>query len=136
MSTQLPRLEARVSAQERLQTIAYARIEELSEDMNASFKQQAAYQVQLEQKIDARFDKVDARFDKVDARLDKMDARFNEIESKMATKEDMAALEKRVLEDVADVKGDIAALEKRVLNVEQGIQQILQQLVTIALKLE
>lgn len=100
-----------VSAQERLQTIAYARIEELSEDMNASFKQQAAYQVQLEQKIDARFDKVDGR-------LDKMDARFNEIESKMATKEDMAAL------------------EKRVLNVEQGIQQILQQLVTIALKLE
>jgi hypothetical protein len=104
MSTQLPRLEARVSAQERLQTLAYARMEEISEDMNASFKQQAAYQVQLEQKIDARFDKVDvrfdkvdARFDKMDARLDKMDVRFNEIEAKMATKEDVAALEKRVL---------------------------------------
>jgi predicted nuclease with TOPRIM domain len=82
---------------------AYARMEEISDDMNASFKQQAAYQVQLEKKIDARFDKVDARFteidarfDKVDARfnevdahLDKMDARFNEIEAKMATKEDM-----------------------------------------------
>jgi hypothetical protein len=83
--------------QERMQTILHARIEELSEDMTASFKQQTAYQVQLEQKIDARFDKIEAT---------------------MATKE------------------DIAALEKRVLNVEQGIQQILQQLVTIALKLE
>ncbi len=66
MST-YPRLEARVSAQERQQNILNARIEELSEDMttnikrlsddmNASFKQLAEYQIKMEHQIDARFE--------------------------------------------------------------------------------
>ena len=36
MNTQLPRLEARVSAVERLQTILQARIEEVAEEMATS----------------------------------------------------------------------------------------------------
>ena len=84
MGTQPPRIEARVSAQERMQTILHARLEELSEDMLASFKQQLAEQAQFEQKVDARFDQVDSRLDK--------------IEATMATKEDITVLEKRVLD--------------------------------------
>ncbi|MBA2391179.1 MAG: hypothetical protein H0V70_00360 [Ktedonobacteraceae bacterium] len=83
MSIQPPRIEARVSAQERLQTILHARIEELSEDMFSSFSQQTAYQVGIEQKIDALSDKID----KVEAKI-----------VTLATKEDVATLERRVLD--------------------------------------
>ena len=95
MSTELPRIEARVSAQERMQTILHARIEELSQDMIASFRQQAEYQVQLEQKVDARFDK---------------------IEADMATKGDVVAL-----------KEDVAALEKRMLDAFQQLLTVIDQ---------
>lgn len=40
---------------------------------------------------------MDLRFDTVDARLNTMDARLNKIETTMATKDDLAALESRVL---------------------------------------
>ena len=83
MSTELPRLESRVSAQERMQTILHARVEELSEDMTASFGQQAAYQVQFEQKVDARFDQVDARFNGIDVRLDKIEANMVAMEGRI-----------------------------------------------------
>jgi len=77
-------LEAKIGAQERMQTILHARIEELSQDMIASFRQQAEYQIQTERKIDARFDKVEVR--------------ISAIEANMATKEDIAAMEGRMLD--------------------------------------
>lgn len=83
MSIQPPRIEARVSAQERLQTILHARIEELSEDMLSSFGAQAVYQGRIEQKIDALQEDMSA---------------VKKDMSSMATKEDVAALEKRVLD--------------------------------------
>jgi uncharacterized coiled-coil protein SlyX len=80
----LPRLEARVGAQERMVTILNARIEELSQDMTASFRELADYQVQTERKMAARFDKIDA---------DMVNIRAN-----MVTKEDMSAMETRILD--------------------------------------
>lgn len=56
----LPSIDARVQALERLTTTLNARIEQLSQDMSASFRQAAAYQLQTERKIEARFDAVDA----------------------------------------------------------------------------
>ncbi len=88
--TQLPRLESRIGAQERITTLLHASIEEFSQDMTASFKQQANYQIDFEHKIDAHFDEIDARFDKIDARFDK------------------------VKEDLVGIKGDIVAMESRV----------------------
>jgi len=79
MST-YPRMEARVSALERRQTILDARIEEVSEDtktsikqlsddMKASFKQLADYQIQTEHQIDARFNQVNTRLDTLEMLL-------------------------------------------------------------------
>ncbi len=75
MSTQLPRLEARISAQEHLTVMLHARIEELAQDMSASFDKLAKYQIETEHTIEARFDKIEAQ---------------------MATKEDIATLEARI----------------------------------------
>jgi chaperonin cofactor prefoldin len=94
MSTH-PRIEARVSALERRQTNLETHVEELSDDlttsvkrlyddMTASFKQLVAYQIHTEQQIDARFEKIENRLDK--------------IEATMATKEDMTAMESRILD--------------------------------------
>ncbi len=83
MSTHPARLEARVSAQERQQVILNARIEELAQDINESFKQLADYQVKTEQQIETHFNQVEAR--------------LSQIEITMATKEDMAAMEGRIL---------------------------------------
>jgi septal ring factor EnvC (AmiA/AmiB activator) len=47
-----PRLEARVRAQERRQINLDARIEELAEDMEASFKQISAYLGKIEEHND------------------------------------------------------------------------------------
>ncbi len=116
MSTQLPRLEAKNTAQERMQTILHARIEELAQDMGESFKQQAAYQVRFEQKVDERFDKVDERFDKVDERFDKVDKRFNAVETRLDT-----------IETTMATKEDIASLEKRMLNAFQQLLTIIDQ---------
>jgi hypothetical protein len=69
MSTQLPRLEARISAQERLTTMLHARVEELSQDMDASFKQLAGYQVGTERKIDAHFDEVKTQMASMEGRI-------------------------------------------------------------------
>lgn len=68
----LPSIDARMQAQERLSTILHARIEQLSQDMQLSFHQLAAYQIQAGQRLDARFDA-------------------------MATKQDLAAMEDRIL---------------------------------------
>ena len=112
--SQLPRLESRIGAQERIATFLHARIEELSQDMNASFKQQVNYQIDFEHKIDAHFDEIDARFDKVEGDI-------------AAVKENMVAMEGRLKGDIATVKeemvamegrlkGDIATLETRMLD--------------------
>jgi uncharacterized coiled-coil protein SlyX len=84
-----PRIESRISSLEKRATTIEANIEELSsdtaenfrslrqdikhlaDDIEASFKQSAEYQVKQEQMIEARFDKIEAT---------------------MATKEDVAAL--------------------------------------------
>jgi hypothetical protein len=55
----LPSLDARMQAQERLSTILHARIEQLSQDMQASFSQLAAYQIQTEQRIAEQFAQVE-----------------------------------------------------------------------------
>jgi hypothetical protein len=106
MNIDLPSLEARLRAQERMVTIFNARIEELSQDMMNSFRQSTEYQIQTEQKIDDRFEKIEARLDK--------------IEANMASKEDMAAMEARVKEDMAamevHIKEDMAAMETRILD--------------------
>jgi chaperonin cofactor prefoldin len=110
MST-YPRLEARVSALERQQTILNARIEEvtenmtisikhLSDDMTASFDQLVEYHIRTEGQIDTRFNQVDARFNQVDTRLDK-------IEATMATKEDLAAMENRLLDTLKQMLATI-----------------------------
>ena len=96
MST-YPRLEARISAQERRQTILDARIEELSEDMTtsiqqlssdmkASFKQLADYQIQAERQIDVRFSQVDTRFDKIETRIDKLEMLLTQILERLPEK--------------------------------------------------
>lgn len=88
-----------------MQTILHARIEELAQDMAASFKQQVEYQVYFEQKVDARFDKLESRMDTIETKVNTIDSRVstietkvNTIESKMVTKEEIAALEKRMLD--------------------------------------
>lgn len=100
MSTYPPRLEARVSAQERMQTILHARMEELAQDMSESFKQQAAYQVHFEQKVDARFDSIESK--------------LTTLEATMATKEDLADLQSH--------------LESRLTTVEKLLLQVLARL--------
>ena len=122
MSTH-PRLESRVSVLERRQNTLEALIEELSEDaaasfkqidtrfnqvdtrveglskdMTASFKQLADYQVQTERQIDTRFNQVDARLDKIENRLDGVEKDVADIKADMATKNDMAAMENRILD--------------------------------------
>ena len=107
MSTH-PRLDARVAAQERRQLNLEAYIEELAEDtavgienltasiknlsdnMTESFNQLAVYQIKTEKEIEARFNQIDTRLDK--------------IEATMATKEDLAALENRILDAFRQVK--------------------------------
>lgn len=70
----------RLDAQERMITTLNARIEKLAADMTASFRQQAAYQLQLEQHLDTRFDAVhqDIQVLRVEmtAKLETIESRF------------------------------------------------------------
>jgi hypothetical protein len=104
MSTQLPRLEARVSAQERRQIILDARVEELSQDITTISRQQANCQ-SLEAKIGAqeRMQTIlHARIEELAQDMTasfrqqaeyqiqterKIDARFDKIEANMAAME-------------------------------------------------
>ncbi len=79
MSTQPIRLEARLSAQERRQINLDARIRGTSRDMTASFKQLSEY------------------LGHMDARIDKIEGNIARIEATMATKQDLAAMENRLL---------------------------------------
>jgi len=129
MNAELSRLKARIGAQERLTALLYARVEELSQDMTASFKQLAEYQVAFEQRIDARFDRIEATMatkEDIAAMATKEDI------AAMATKEDIAALTTRIdsieermatKEDVAAMatKEDVAAMEERILDAFQQL---------------
>ena len=118
----------------------HARIEELSEDINDSFKQLADYQIQTERKIGARFDKIETNMatkedlaaiseDMTDSFKQLADyqiqterkiyARFDKIETNMATKEDLTAIKGDIAVvkgELSGVKEDIAAMEGRVLD--------------------
>jgi chromosome segregation ATPase len=104
-----PRLESRVSALERRQLSLEIRVEELaddittglkqlSDDMTASFKQLEDYQIQTEHQIDIRFNEIDARFNQVDARFNKIENDIAAIKATMATKDDLATTENRLLD--------------------------------------
>jgi len=138
MST-YPRLESRVSAQERRQLVLDARVEELAEDvtasfkqidtrfnqvdarvtelsrdMSASFKQLVEYHIQQENQIDTRFNQVDARLDKIENRLDRVEKDVADIKGDIVDiKASMATKE-----DLAGMasKEDLAALENRILD--------------------
>ena len=105
---QLPKIESRISAQERMSTMLHARIEELSQDMTASFQQQVQYQAALERELDFRFRNIDVRLDRLEAKMATKED-LASLEGRMASKEDLAALEDRL-------KGDIASLEGRILD--------------------
>jgi chromosome segregation ATPase len=86
MSTQ-PRIEARIGAQERLTTILHARIEELSQDLDAA-----------RSKLDERFDGIDAHLGAVDTQIAAIREEVAAIRANIATKEDLAALQAVVLD--------------------------------------
>jgi chromosome segregation ATPase len=127
MSTQLPRLETRISLQERRQIMLDARIEELSEDMTAGFKQQADYQIQTERKIASCYARIEALSEdmtasfrqlasyhtqterSIDSRFDKIEANIAAIEARMATKEDLAELEARMATKLAELEARMDA---------------------------
>lgn len=96
MSSDLTKLRARVSAQERLTTVLLARIEELAEDMDTSFKQLVEYQTGTESNIATQFDAIRAEL------------------ATLATKADATALEER-----------LTATERRILDAFQQILTIL-----------
>ncbi len=84
-----------MSALERGKIMQDARIEELSlfmttrlndiyDDMQASFKQLSDYHERTENQIDTRFSQVDARFDQVDARFSQVDARFDQVDARFS----------------------------------------------------
>ncbi len=93
-----PRLEARVSAQERRQINLDARIEELAEDMAGSFKQLSEY-----------FGKIEERFDKIETTM-----ATKEDLAMMATKEDLAMMATK--EDLATMatKEDLATMAMKI----------------------
>lgn len=159
----LPRIDAWISAQDRMTATLNVNIEELSRDMKASFNLQTKYQIDTERELDSRFNKIDVRFDKVEEQLDGMDARFDKVETRldgmdvrfdkvetrldnieaqMATKEDVAALGSRIddVEARMATKEDVTALEERMTNqmvsMEGRILDAFQQLVAMVIPLK
>ena len=125
MSTQLPRLEARVSAVERMQAILHARIEEVSEDSTTSIKQLQDYQIQAERRLDARIEELSrdmtASFKQLaDYQIQtehKIDTRFDKIEGDIATvKGDVTAVKENMVAMEGRLKGDMVAMEGRMLD--------------------
>jgi hypothetical protein len=111
MSIQPPRIEARVSSLERLQTMSNARIEELSQDMLSSFGAQSLYQGRIEQKIDALSEKID----KIEIEMSTVKAEIGTIKGDIGT----------MKTEVGTIKGDMAAMEGRILNAFQQLVTII-----------
>src|SRR5579885_2642168 len=82
--TQLPDIESRIRAQESMTTMLHACFKELSRDMIASFQQEAKYHAATDRELDIRFRHIDACLDRLEAIT--------------ATKEDLASLERRILD--------------------------------------
>jgi hypothetical protein len=105
MSTH-PRIESRVSVLERRQINLEAQLEDLSEDMAASFKQLSEY------------------LGKIEDRFDRTEKDIAEIKATMATKEDIAEIKTTMAtkEDIAEIKAtmatkeDTTAMEGRILD--------------------
>jgi DNA repair exonuclease SbcCD ATPase subunit len=143
MSTQLPRLEARVSAQERRQLILDARIEELSQDMTAISGQQAScqslearvsaqerMQTALHARIEELSQDVTASFrqladyqiqteHQIDARFDKVDARFDKVDArfdKVDARFDKVEARVVAIEANMATKEDMTTMEGRMLD--------------------
>jgi hypothetical protein len=100
-----PRLEARVSAQERRQLNIDARIEELSEDITDSFKHLSEHLGKIETVMMTKTDLAG-----------------------MATKEDLAALETRMQENIATLE---KRMQENTATLETRMLDAFQQLVTI-----
>ncbi|MEO7022569.1 MAG: hypothetical protein ABI234_20635 [Ktedonobacteraceae bacterium] len=84
-------LDARMRTQERLSAIFHSRLEGVSSDLNASFKELAKYQIQTEQSIETHFATTDGEIAVIKDEI-------TVIKATMATKDDLAASEKRVLD--------------------------------------
>ncbi len=106
-----PCIEARVSAQERRQLILEARVEELSEDVTASYKHLSEHLGRIEEDLAKMATKEDLA-----KMATKIEDRFSKIEAKMATKEDLAKMATK--EELAKMatKEDLASLENRMLD--------------------
>lgn len=50
--------------------------------------------------VDGKFESMDKRFEKIDQRFDKMDNRFERIETTMATKDDLARMEDKLITQI------------------------------------
>lgn len=105
MST-YPNIEARLRAQEHRQFNTEVHIEELaqemtsqikavSNDLTASFKQLADYQVKTEQQINTRFDKVEARLDKIETQISDLN---KDVKSLITSQQEQATLLAQILE--------------------------------------
>lgn len=143
MNTELANMDARMKALEHILKLLYGRTEELARDLNISFKQAASYQINSEQKIDARLDKLEARYKEIDARMDRVDVDLRVIQVDMAAMEvrivesnkadiravandmaemethlltDMEEMETRLLTDIGAVRSDMANMEKRIMD--------------------
>lgn len=64
-----PRLEARVESLEKLSLALHARIVELSQDMQTSFRQVSDEQAQMERRIVERMDKLEAKIDTIQEQM-------------------------------------------------------------------
>ncbi len=102
MNIDLQSLDSRMRTQERLSAIFHSRLEDVSSDLDASFKELAKYQIQTEQSIETHFATTDGEIAVIKDEI-------TVIKATMATKDDLVALE-------STMKGDLAALEKRVLD--------------------
>jgi chromosome segregation ATPase len=102
-----PRLEVRVSAQERRTSHLEARIEEVSEDMVASFKQISEYLG----KIEDGFDRVEKDITGVKGDITRLEGEIADIRATMATKEDIAHLKG----EIADIRATMVALNQNTL---------------------
>jgi RNA binding exosome subunit len=98
-------IEARINAQERLIVVLQQRIEELSRDMQASFKQLVAYHVEEEGRLHARFNVIHAAIANTATKQDI---------ANMATQQDVATIK----QGIADMptRADMVAMETRILD--------------------
>lgn len=94
-----PRLEARVEALERLSLAMHGRIAELGQDMQASFRQVADEQLQMETRLSTRINEVKETVKEVWESVDEVKGSVEEVSG-----------------SIEEVKASIANLEARMLS--------------------